>query len=35
MAKKTVFISYDYDYGRHLKNLLVVWDKNGRFDFTF
>ena len=35
MAKKTVFISYDYDYDRHLKNLLVAWDKNGRFDFTF
>ena len=35
MAKKTVFISYDYDYDRHLKNLIVAWDKNGRFDFTF
>ena len=33
MAKKTIFISYDYD--KHWKNLLVAWDKNGEFDFTF
>jgi hypothetical protein len=35
MAKKTIFISYDYDYDKHWKNLLVAWDKNGEFDFTF
>ena len=35
MAKKTMFISYDYDNDKHLKNLLVAWDKNGDFDFTF
>ena len=33
MAKKTIFISYDYD--KHWKNLLVAWDKNSEFDFTF
>ena len=35
MAKKTIFISYDYDYDRHWKSLLVAWDKNSEFDFTF
>jgi hypothetical protein len=33
MAKKTVFISFDYDNDRHYKNLLVAWDKNKEFDF--
>lgn len=35
MAKRKVFISYDYDNDRHYKNLLVAWDKNKRFDFSF
>ena len=35
MAKKKVFISYDYDNDKHWKNLLAAWDKNGDFDFTF
>jgi hypothetical protein len=35
MAKKKVFISYDYDEDKHYKNLLVAWDKNDMFDFTF
>ena len=35
MAKKTIFISYDYDFDKHWKNLLVAWDKNGEFDFAF
>ena len=35
MAKPTVFISYDYDHDRHYKNLLLAWDKNKEFDFTF
>ena len=35
MAKKRVFISYDYDRDRHYKNLLVAWDKNKEFDFSF
>ena len=33
MAKKYVFISYDYDNDRHYKNLLIAWDANRDFDF--
>lgn len=33
MAKKKVFISYDYDNDRHYKNLLLAWDQNKQFDF--
>jgi hypothetical protein len=35
MAKKTVFISFDYDNDAHYKNLLLAWDKNSDFDFGF
>lgn len=35
MAKKTVFISFDYDNDAHYKNLLLAWDKNSEFDFGF
>ena len=35
MAKKKVFISYDYDNDKHYKNLLLAWDKNSDFDFGF
>ena len=35
MAKKKIFISYDYDNDRHYKNLLKAWDANGTFDFSF
>jgi hypothetical protein len=35
MTKKTVFISYDYDNDRHYKNLLVAWDANKEFYFSF
>ena len=35
MAKKTIFISYDYDNDKIWKNLLVAWDKNSDFAFTF
>jgi len=35
MAKKKIFISYDYDNDKHYKNMLVAWDKNGEFDFGF
>jgi hypothetical protein len=35
MAKKSIFISYDYDNDKHYKNLLVAWDKNSDFDFGF
>ena len=30
-----MFISFDYDNDKFYKNLLVDWDKNGVFDFTF
>lgn len=35
MAKDRIFISYDYDNDKHYKNLLVAWDKNDLFDFSF
>ena len=35
MAKRKVFISFDYDNDRHYKNLLVAWDQNKDFDFSF
>lgn len=34
MAKKKVFISYDYDNDKQYKNLLLAWDANGAFDFS-
>ncbi len=34
MAKKKIFISYDYDNDKHYKNLLLAWDKNREFDFA-
>ena len=27
--------SFDYDKDKHYKNLLVAWDKNALFDFSF
>lgn len=35
MAKKKIFVSYDYDNDRNYKNLLLAWDKNSEFDFGF
>lgn len=35
MAKRRIFISFDYDHDRHYKSLLVAWDKNDLFDFSF
>lgn len=35
MAKKSVFISFDYDNDQHYKNLLLAWDKHQDFDFGF
>ena len=35
MARKTIFISFDYDTDKHYKNLLLAWDKNKDFDFQF
>lgn len=34
MAKKKVFVSYDYDNDKHYKNLLLAWDANSDFDFS-
>lgn len=34
MAKKKVFISYDYINDRRYKNLLLAWDQNNDFDFS-
>lgn len=35
MAKKTIFISYDYDNDKKYKNILLAWDANKEFDFGF
>lgn len=35
MAKRKIFVSYDYDNDRHYKNLLLAWDKNHEFDLGF
>ena len=35
MAKKKIFVGYDYDNDRHYKNLLLAWDRNREFDFGF
>lgn len=35
MAKKKIFISYDYDNDKKSKNLLKAWDANENFDFSF
>lgn len=35
MAKKKVFVSYDYDNEKRYKNMLLAWDKNSEFDFGF
>ncbi len=35
MAKMRVFISYDYDNDKKYKNLLLAWDANSEFDFSF
>jgi hypothetical protein len=35
MAKPKIFISYDYDNDKNYKNMLLAWDKNDEFDFTF
>ena len=35
MAKRKIFVSYDYDNDRYYKNLLLAWDKNREFDFDF
>lgn len=35
MAKKKVFISFDYDNDKDYKNLLKAWDANSNFEFKF
>jgi len=35
MAKKKVFISFDYENDRIYKNMLDAWDANPDFDFVF
>lgn len=35
MAKKHVFVSFDYENDRRYKNLLEAWDANPYFDFLF
>lgn len=35
MAKKKVFVSFDYENDRHYKYLLDAWDANKNMDFVF
>jgi hypothetical protein len=35
MAKKKVFVSFDYENDKHYKYLLEAWDKNPQFEFSF
>jgi len=35
MAKKKVFVSFDYENDRRYKYLLQAWDANPNFDFLF
>ena len=35
MAKKTVFVSFDYENDKHYKFLLEAWDANRQFDLIF
>ena len=35
MAKKTVFVSFDYEDDRDYKFLLQAWDANKDFEFSF
>lgn len=35
MAKKKVFVSFDYENDKHYKFLLKAWDANLEFDFSF
>ena len=35
MAKRHVFVSFDFENDRHYKYLLDAWDANPDFDFTF
>jgi hypothetical protein len=35
MAKKKVFVSFDFENDRHYKYLLEGWNNNPNFDFSF
>lgn len=35
MVEKRIFISFYADEDKHYKNLLLAWDKNKIFDFSF
>lgn len=35
MAKKKVCISFDYENDKHYRSLLVAWDANSNFEFSF
>jgi hypothetical protein len=35
MAKKKVFVSFDWDNDKNYKFLLQAWDANPDFEFTF
>lgn len=35
MAKKKVYVCFDYDIDKHYKYLMGAWDANPNFDFTF
>ncbi len=35
MAKKKVFVSFDYENDKHYKFLLEAWNANSYFDFSF
>lgn len=35
MAKKKVFVSFDWDNDKHYKFLLQAWDANPEFEFEF
>lgn len=35
MAKKKVYISFDYDHDKHYKYLLEAWDANDDFELSF
>lgn len=35
MAKKPVYVCFDYDLDRQYKYLMEAWDANSDFDFTF
>ncbi len=35
MAKKKIFVSFDYTDDGHYKNLLKAWDANPNFEFLF